>query len=375
MISRLEGMQSLSPSYLFPEINRRKNLFLEGHPGVKLTNLGIGDTKLPLPKVIAQALSQASLELGTHEGYSGYGHEQGLLELREKICGAFYPHLSPEEIFISDGAKSDIGRLQNLFGGKICVGLQDPTYPVYVEGSIVQGVQKIKRLPCTLENDFFPDLDPDLDLFYLCNPNNPTGVAYTHQQLEKIVAFALKHHIIILYDGAYGGYIQNPTLPKTIYEIPGAEKVAIEINSFSKLAGFTGIRLGWTVIPKALTFACGHSIWSDYYRFASTIFNGASNIAQKGGIAVFSDEGWKGTLDNIALTMGNAKRLKERFEKEFKVYGGDNAPYLWVHTPGKLSWDLFQEFLEERHMIVTPGLGYGPSGEHFFRVSAFTSFK
>lgn len=371
MIQRLKGVQALSSSYLFPEINRRKNLFLETNPGVKLMNLGVGDTKLPLPKVVSRALSEASLELGTHEGYMGYGQDQGLLELREKICKAFYPHMSPEEVFISDGAKSEIGRLQNLFGGKICVGLQDPTYPVYVEGSILQGVKEIKRLPCTTENNFFPELSPDIDLLYLCNPNNPTGVAYTHKQLKTIVDFAIKHCIVILYDGAYVGYIQDHSLPKTIYEIPGAEKVAIEINSFSKLAGFTGIRLGWTVIPKALKFECGHPIWNDYYRFASTIFNGASNIAQKGGVAVFSEEGWQGILENIAFTMQNTKRLKEQFEKEFKVYGGENAPYLWVHIPEKLSWDLFQEFLEERHMIVTPGLGYGAAGEHFFRVSGF----
>lgn len=374
MIQRLEGVQSLSPSYLFPEINRRKNLFLEKNPGINLLNLGIGDTKLPLPKVVSDALAKASHELGTRDGYTGYGKEQGLLELREKICQAFYPHLTPDEIFISDGAKSEIGRLQTLFGGGIRVGLQDPAYPVYVEGSILQGVQEIKRLPCTAENNFFPELTPEIDLLYLCNPNNPTGATFTHSQLKKIVDFAIKHHIVILYDGAYVGYIQDHTLPKTIYEIPGAEKVAIEINSFSKLAGFTGIRLGWTVIPKALKFECGHAVWNDYYRFASTIFNGASNIAQKGGLAVFTEEGWAGILENIAVTMRNTKRLKEQFEKEgYQVYGGVNAPYLWVHTPGKLSWDIFQEFLEKRHTIVTPGVGYGPSGEHFFRVSGFTA--
>lgn len=372
MIQRLNKIDTLAPSYLFPEINRRKNLFLKNNPGAVLTNLGIGDTKLPLPQAISEALSKASLDLGTREGYSGYGEGQGLLELREKICQAFYPDRSPEEVFISDGAKSEIGRLQTLFGGKICVGVQDPAYPVYVEGSILQGVETIKRLPCTVENGFFPELSPDIDLFYLCNPNNPTGVAYTQEQLQTIVTFALEHSILILYDGAYAGYIQDPFLPKTIYDIPGAEQVAIEINSFSKLAGFTGIRLGWTVIPKDLKFDSGHLIWNDYNRFASTIFNGASNIAQRGGIAVFSKEGWKGTMENIALTMNNAQRLRKEFEKEFTVYGGKSAPYLWIHTPHKRSWDLFQEFLEERRIIVTPGLGYGPAGEYFFRVSAFS---
>ncbi len=374
MIKRLDTFQLLSPSYLFPEINRRKELFLERHSDVKLTNLGIGDTVLPLPTAVVDALTKASADLGTVEGYSGYGKDQGLLELREKIRDYFYPHLSVDEIFISDGAKSEIGRLQTLFGGKIRVGLQDPAYPVYLDGSILQGVDKIDLLLCHEENHFFPELNPELDLLYICNPNNPTGIAYTHQELKRLVDYALENHIVILYDGAYSGYIQDKTLPQTIYDIPGAEKVAIEVNSFSKLAGFTGIRLGWTIIPKALTFDCGHPIWEDYFRFASTIFNGASNIAQKGGVGVFSEGGWKGTQENIAFTMENAKRLKEQFKGEgYQVYGGENAPYIWVHTPGRLSWDVFQEFMEKRHTIITPGKGYGPSGEHFFRVSAFTS--
>ncbi|MCB1116381.1 MAG: LL-diaminopimelate aminotransferase, partial [Chlamydiia bacterium] len=345
---RLNAVKRLSPSYLFPEINRRKNLFLEKNPDVKLTNLGIGDTKLPLPAVVAQAMAEASLELGTKEGYQGYGNGQGLLELREKICETFYPHLSPEEVFISDGAKSDIGRLQNLLGGGIRVGLQDPAYPVYLEGSILQGIQEIQLLPCTVENGFFPELSPDIDLLYICNPNNPTGAAYTRPELQILVDFAMSHQILILYDGAYAGYIQDEAYPQSIYDIPGAEKVAIEINSFSKLAGFTGIRLGWTVIPKALTFDCGHPLWDDYYRFSSTVFNGASNIAQRGGLAVFSKEGWEGIQKNISSTMQNARTLKKTFEKEFTVYGGEHAPYLWVHTPNRLSWDVFQEFLEKR---------------------------
>ncbi|QVL56782.1 MAG: LL-diaminopimelate aminotransferase [Simkaniaceae bacterium] len=372
MIKRLDVFQALSPSYLFPEINRRKELFLKEHSEVKLTNLGIGDTVLPLPQAVADALSKASAELGTPQGYSGYGKDQGDSELRQKIRETYYPHLSIDEIFISDGAKSEIGRLQTLFGGEIVVGLQDPAYPVYLDGSILQGAKKIHFLPCHPGNNFFPELLPELDLLYICNPNNPTGVVYTYDELKKLVDYALKNEVVILYDGAYAGYIQDEALPKTIYEIPGADKVAIEVNSFSKLAGFTGIRLGWTVIPKALTFDCGHPIWEDYYRFASTIFNGASNIAQKGGVAVFSEEGWKGIQENIAYTMENAKWLKKRFLADgYQVYGGENAPYIWVHTPQRYSWDVFQEFLEKKHLIVTPGKGYGPTGEHFFRVSAF----
>lgn len=372
MIKRLDVFQTLGSSYLFPEINRRKELFLKEHPEAKLMNLGIGDTVLPLPKPVAKALTKAAAELGTSEGYSGYGKDQGNPELREKICKTYYPELSIDEIFISDGAKSEIGRLQTLFGGDISIGLQDPAYPVYLDGSILQGAKDIHLLPCHPENHFFPELTPGVDLLYICNPNNPTGIAYTYDQLKKIVDYALKNKIVILYDGAYSGYIQNPLLPKTIYEIPEAEKVAIEVNSFSKLAGFTGVRLGWTVIPKSLTFDCGYPIWEDYYRFSSTVFNGASNIAQKGGIAVFSKEGWEGIQDNIAYTMENAKCLKDRFTADgYQVYGGVNAPYIWVHTPDRYSWDVFQEFMEQKHMIITPGKGYGAAGEHFFRLSAF----
>jgi LL-diaminopimelate aminotransferase len=372
MLERPLQFKELSPSYLFPEINRRKEAFLKENPTVELLSLGIGDTVLPLPRVIALALEKGAAELGTLEGYSGYGKEQGLLELRTKICSRLYPNLSPEEIYISDGAKSDLGRLQNLFGGKIRVGIQDPTYPVYVDGSILQGVKNIELLPCTSQNGFFPEIPEGLDLLYICNPNNPTGRAYTREELRILVDYALKNRTIILYDGAYFSYIQDSALPRTIYDIPGAEKVAIEINSFSKMAGFSGVRLGWTVIPKGLKFQCGHSIKEDYHRFGCTVFNGASNIAQKGGVAVFTDEGWAAIQESIQYTMTNAKLLKEKFEGEgYSVYGGENAPYLWIETPGRQSWDVFQEFMEKRNLIITPGAGYGPSGEHCIRVSAF----
>ncbi|MEM8727646.1 MAG: LL-diaminopimelate aminotransferase [Chlamydiota bacterium] len=372
MIKRLGVFQALNPSYLFPEINRRKELFLQQHPAVELVDLGIGDTVLPLPKPVANALQKGAAELGTPEGYSGYGKAQGDDELREKIRQTYYPELSVEEIFISDGAKSEVGRLQTFFGADISIGLQDPVYPVYLDGSILQGAKDIRLLPCHPENHFFPELMPDLDLLYICNPNNPTGTVYSYDELKKLVDYALKHRIVILYDGVYSGYIRDPRLPKTIYQIPGAERVAIEVNSFSKLAGFTGVRLGWTVIPRALTFDCGHSIRNDYDRFSSTVFNGASNIAQKGGMAVFSEEGREGIRENIAHTMGNAKLLREHFITEgYRVYGGENAPYIWVETPGRDSWDVFQELMEREHLIVTPGKGFGPTGEHFFRVSSF----
>ncbi len=372
MLKRHAAFEKLSPSYLFPEIQRRKEVYLKENPGAQLISLGIGDTVLPLPPVIAEALAKAALELGTEKGYSGYGKEQGLQPLREGLVSRFYPHLSPDEIFISDGAKSDLGRLQALFGGSLTVGIQDPAYPVYLDGSILQGVQEIKLLPCTPENNFFPTLPPGIDLLYFCNPNNPTGKACTYEELEKIVAYAKKNKTLILYDSAYAAFIQDPALPKTIYDIPGAEEVAIEIGSFSKMAGFTGIRLGWTVIPRKLTFSCGSPIAKDYHRFASTIFNGASNIVQKGGIAALTDTGYAALQKNITYTQENSALLKKAFSKMgYAIYGGDNAPYLWIATPGRQSWDVFQEFLEEKHLIVTPGKGYGPSGEHFIRASAF----
>ncbi|MCB1106764.1 MAG: LL-diaminopimelate aminotransferase [Chlamydiia bacterium] len=372
MLKRPSSFHKLSPSYLFPEINRRKEAFLKENPHVELLSLGIGDTVFPLPQVIAKALEKGGAALGTKEGYVGYGQEQGNLKLRTMICERLYPHLTPDEIFISDGAKSDIGRLQNLFGSQVRVGIQDPTYPVYVDGSILQGVQKITLLPCTAKNHFNPKIPKEIDLLYLCNPNNPTGKALSFEELAQIVDFAKTHSITILYDGAYFSYIQDPNLPKSIYDIPGAENVAIEVNSFSKMAGFSGIRLGWTILPKKLKFQCGHSIREDFLRFACTVFNGASNIAQWGGEAVFSDEGWEAIQQPIQYTMKNSKLLKKAFQKEgFTVHGGEHAPYLWIETPHRSSWEVFQEFMEKRHIIVTPGAGYGPSGEHFIRVSAF----
>ena len=372
MIKRRASFEKLERSYLFTEMAFRKERFLKKHPQAKLINLGIGDTFLPLSPFVSETLSAFAKGLGTSEGYVGYGGVQGSLQLREKICAFYYPNRSVDEIFISDGAKGDISRLQTLFGKDLSIALQDPTYPVYLEGSIVQGIETIHLLPCLPDNNFFPTSVPKVDLLYICNPNNPTGVAYSFKALQSLVDWALHHHSLIIYDGAYSAYIQDPSLPKTIYEIPNAEKVAIEVNSFSKLAGFTGVRLGWTVVPKALTFDSGHLVWEDYFRLFSTVFNGPSNIAQEGGVAVFSKEGWKGVQDQVAYIIESARRLKKVFiDQGFVVYGGDHAPYLWVETPGRDSWDLFQEFLEKKGMIVTPGGGFGLSGNHFFRLSAF----
>lgn len=375
MVKRRSIFQDLPDSYLFPEINRRKKTFLEKNPDTSLISLGVGDTVKPLPYFVAKKMSEAATALGSNKGYSGYGDEQGLLSLREKICERFYgEQIVSDEVYISDGAKSDICRLQTLFGRDIKVALQDPAYPVYLEGSIVQSVETLSLMPSLPENDFFPDLSnlPFHDLLYICHPNNPTGVTYSYEQLQTLVDYAIAHKSIILFDVAYAAFIQDTSVPRSIYEIPNAEKVAIEIGSFSKMAGFSGIRLGWSVVPKGLMYESGSAIWKDWKRLSATIYNGASNIAQYGGLAALEDEGWKKNREIIDQYQHNASRLKNGFEAlGQKVFGGVNAPYFWVHYPERDSWDVFQEFLEEKNLIITPGRGFGPSGEHYIRVSAF----
>ncbi len=360
----------LSASYLFKEVRRRRKEFIEKNPDAKLISLGIGDTTEALPEVISEAFSEAASKLSTPQGYSGYGPEQGESAFREKLSEKIYGgKVAPDEIFVSDGAKCDIGRLQWLFGGDITISVQDPAYPVYVDGSKLANVKKIISLPCTPENGFFCDLK-EADLHYFSSPNNPTGAVLTHNQLEKIVNFALENGSLILFDAAYAHYIRDPSYPRSIYEIPEAKKCAIEVGSFSKLAGFSGVRLGWTVVPESLKYSDGTSIRSDWNRVVTTIFNGASRLSQAGGIAV---------LDNLPLIektilfyLENAALLKEALSS-YDVYGGENSPYLWVRVKGKNSWETFQEFLEKFHIITTPGSGFGACGEGFLRLSAFGS--
>lgn len=297
--------------------------------------------------------------------------------LREQIASKIYGNsVGNEEIFISDGAKCDLGRLQMLFGGDISIAVQDPAYPVYIEGSQMQGVKEIVFMTCCSENHFFPHLTtlPRTDLIYFCSPNNPTGAVATRDQLKALVQKARSNRSIIIFDSAYAHYIQEPDLPKSIYEIEGAKEVAIEINSFSKIAGFTGVRLGWTVIPKELKYDDGSSVKTDWNRLTSTIFNGASNIAQAGGYAVLDREGWKEVAKLTKFYLENAFILKKALEGlGYMVFGGINAPYLWVHFAGQNSWAVFQKFLNEYHLVTTPGLGFGPAGEEYLRFSAFGS--
>lgn len=375
MVKRNPNFKSLSENYLFPEVARRVKAFKHQNPHVELISLSIGDTSQPLSATISKMLKKKSEELGTHAGYHGYGPEQGALSLRKKIAHVFYSDtISPEEIFISDGAKCDIGRLQLLFGAQASIAVQDPTYPVYVDSKLIVGCHPIAYLPCTPQNNFFPDpkLLPAVDLLYLCSPNNPTGSTATKEQLKSIVSWAKKNGALIVYDAAYAAFIQDPDLPKSIYEIAGAKEVAIEVSSFSKFAGFTGIRLGWTVIPKGLRFEQYESVHQDYTRLITTFFNGASILSQAGAEAALSENGLEEIQRTINFYMENASLIRHALQiKGYKIYGGMNAPYLWVDFGEKKSWELFQHLMEETHLITTPGSGFGLCGEGFLRFSAF----
>lgn len=387
MVKRNAHLAKLHSNYLFPEINKRKLAYLKKNPDAKLISLGIGDTTEPLPEFVSKYMASITEALGTAKGYSGYGPEQGQSILRKLIAEKMYAkhHIEFDEVFVSDGSKCDIGRLQILFGSNIQTAVQDPSYPVYVDTSVILGQTQqfdvsskhykgITYLVCNPENSFFPDFSNQhsMDLIYFCSPNNPTGAVATHKQLEKLVSFAKQNRSIIIYDAAYSSFIQDPALPRSIYEIPGSREVAIELGSFSKMIGFTGVRLGWSIVPKELKFDDGHCVHADWNRINSTMFNGASSIAQAGGIAALQPEGQKGMQQLVAYYMENASILCKLFkELNFEVHGGTNAPYLWVKFPKFNSWDAFEHLLEKANVVCTPGSGFGPSGEGFLRFSAF----
>ncbi|KAG8645742.1 LL-diaminopimelate aminotransferase, chloroplastic isoform X1 [Manihot esculenta] len=385
-VSRNANMAKLQAGYLFPEIARRRNAHLEKYPDSKVISLGIGDTTEPIPEVITSAMAKRAQALSTLEGYSGYGAEQGEKPLRAAIASTFYQDLGIEEddIFVSDGAKCDISRLQLLFGSEITVAVQDPSYPAYVDSSVIIGQTglyekdaekygKIEYMRCNPENGFFPDLSKvsRADMIFFCSPNNPTGSAATREQLTQLVQFAKDNGSIIVYDSAYAMYITDDK-PRSIFEIPGAKEVALETVSFSKYAGFTGVRLGWTVVPKELLFSDGFPVAKDFNRIVCTCFNGASNVVQAGGLACLSPEGRNAMQKVVGFYKENAEIIMDTFTSlGFNVYGGRNAPYVWVHFPGRSSWDVFSEILEKTHVVTTPGSGFGPGGEGFIRVSAF----
>ncbi|XP_022149209.1 LL-diaminopimelate aminotransferase, chloroplastic [Momordica charantia] len=385
-VSRNANLAKLQAGYLFPEIARRRSAHLLKYPDAKVISLGIGDTTEPIPEVITSAMAKRSHALSTLEGYSGYGSEQGEKPVRALIGKTFYSDLGIEEddIFVSDGAKCDITRLQLVFGSNVSMAVQDPSYPAYVDSSVILGqtglynkdVQKysnIEYMRCTPENGFFPDFSkvPRTDIIFFCSPNNPTGSAASREQLTQLVQFAKKNGSIIVYDSAYAMYMSEDN-PSSIFEIPGAKEVAIETSSFSKYAGFTGVRLGWTVVPKELLFSDGFPVAKDFNRIVSTCFNGASNVAQAGGLACLSPDGLEAMRGVIGFYKENSSIIMDTFNSlGFNVYGGKNAPYVWVHFPGRSSWDVFAEILEKTHVVTTPGSGFGPGGEGFVRVSAF----
>lgn len=377
MIKRNPHFTQLSQNYLFPEIHRRKLEFQSKNPHACLISLGVGDTTQPIPPSIVQEMVKKAQALGTAEGYTGYGPPFGNEPLREKIASTYYKGLiDKEDVFVSDGAKCDIGRLQLLFGSEVSVAIQDPAYPVYLDGCKIHGNKKIFPLPCSPENDFFPDLEhaAGANLIYFCSPNNPTGAVATRHQLEQLVSFAKKTGAIILFDSAYACYISHPDHPKSIYEIEGAKEAAIEISSFSKIAGFTGVRLGWTIVPEQLKFSDGSSVKRDWMRLTSTLFNGACNISQQGGMAILCEQGQAEVQQLITFYMENARLIREAAEKKgWEVYGGGDAPYIWIRFKEENSWDVFQQLLEKAHLVTTPGAGFGPEGHHFIRMTAFGS--
>jgi LL-diaminopimelate aminotransferase len=388
MIKRNPCIANIKAGYLFPEIAKRRREFLAAHPDAaepesRVISLGVGNTTEPILPHIDRGLTEGARRLGTLEGYSGYADE-GFEELRRRISSVFYRGaFGIDEVFISDGAKCDIGRLQLLFGAGTPVAVQDPSYPVYVDGSVLigaagpwegSGYRGISYLPCTAENDYFPDLSrlPRDGLIYFCSPNNPTGAAANKDQLAALVKAARERGSIIVFDAAYAEYIRDPALPKSVFEIEGAETCAVEVNSFSKPAGFTGVRLGWTVVPKALAYAGGESLNADWARVCGTIFNGASNIAQYGGLASLEPEGLKEIRELCDFYLGNATLIRAALRKVgISCVGGDNSPYIWARFPGRDSWEVFTEILEKCRVLTTPGAGFGPAGQSFVRFSAF----
>lgn len=378
-----ENYLKLAGGYLFPEIGRRVKAFQEKNPKASLIRLGIGDVVLPLVPSVIKALHEGVDELSQQETFKGYGPEQGYPFLINAIIENDYKPrgvgLKPSEVFISDGSKCDTGNIQEIFSPACRVAVTDPVYPVYVDSNIMAGRSgKIVYLPMTDEDHFTPPLPKEkVDLIYLCSPNNPTGVALQRPTLKAWVDYAHKHQSVILFDAAYEAYIHDKEIPHSIFEIPGADEVAIEFRSFSKTAGFTGLRCAITVIPEKVmgTDEAGNQVSfnSLWLRRQTTKFNGASYPVQKGAAAVYSPEGKKEIAGQIAYTMENAKIIREGISKTgLKVFGGINAPYVWVKTPkGIDSWTFFDKLLNEAHIVGTPGAGFGPSGEGYFRLSAF----
>lgn len=389
-----ENYLKLQGSYLFAEIAHRVQKFKAENPEAEVISLGIGDVTLPLPQVSIEAMHKAVDEMANKETFRGYGPEQGYAFLREKIRDVIYKSrgvdIETDEIFVSDGAKSDCGNIQEIFGVDNTIAITDPVYPVYLDTNIMAGrtglvkedgtFEGVVYMPCTAENNFTPELPKQhVDMIYLCSPNNPTGTTLSRDELAKWVKYAKENKSIILYDAAYSYYITEEDVPHTIYEIEGAKEVAIEFRSFSKTAGFTGTRCGYIVLPKAVK---GYTkdgkeqalnpLWN---RRHTTKFNGTPYIIQRGAEAVLTEEGQKQVKEMVGYYMENAKIIREGLASlGLIVFGGVNSPYVWLKVPaGMTSWDFFDKLLHEANIVGTPGSGFGPSGENYFRLTAFGS--
>ena len=391
MLQINENFLKLSDNYLFADIAKKVHAFRNQHPELSVISLGIGDVTQPLPAACIEAMQKAVTEMGSSASFHGYGPEQGYDFLRRAILKNEYEsrgvQLELNEIFISDGAKSDCGNIGDILGIQNTVAITDPVYPVYIDSNVMSGRagmwknerwSRINYLPCNQENRFIPSLPAQpADIIYLCYPNNPTGTVLTKEELQKWVDYALEHQSLILYDAAYEAYIQNADIPHSIYELEGARQCAIELRSFSKTAGFTGVRCGYTIIPQELTAttSCGEKIKLNalWNRRQCTKFNGTSYITQRGAEAIYTSEGKQQVRKTIDYYMANARTMKTALQQMgYDVTGGENAPYLWVKTPDNLSsWQFFDHLLNQAQVIVTPGVGFGPSGEGYVRLTAF----
>lgn len=395
MITINENYLKLQDSYLFSTIAKRIEKFTKEHPDKKIIKLGIGDVTLPIAEVVGEAMKKATEEMLKKETFRGYGPEQGYDFLREKIAKYDYEALGvtieTDEIFVSDGAKCDTGNIGEIFGQDNVIAITDPVYPVYLDTNIMAGrtgeynektakFENVAYLPTTAKNNFIPELPTKkVDMIYLCFPNNPTGTVLTKEELARWVTYAKENKAIILFDGAYEAFITEEGIPHSIYEIEGAKEVAIEFRSFSKTAGFTGVRCAYTVVPKELKAYTKegkeislNQLWN---RRQCTKFNGVPYITQRAAEAIYSEEGQKQIKQNIAYYQENAKLIVEGLQKEgYTVFGGKNAPYIWLRVPESYtSWEFFDYLLEKANVVGTPGSGFGPSGEGYFRLTAFGS--
>lgn len=396
MVKLNKNFFELQDSYLFTTVNRKMREYKAKHPDKKIINLGIGDVTKPLPNVIVEAMKNACDEMVNAHTFRGYGPEQGYDFLKDKIIEYDYNSrgisLDKDEVFVSDGSKCDVGNIVDLFENDNIVAITDPVYPVYLDTNIIAGrsgaynkdvnrYENIIYMPCNKENSFVPEIpDKVSDIIYLCYPNNPTGTVLNKEELKKWVDFARANDSIILFDSAYEAYITEENIPHSIYEIEGAKEAAIEFRSFSKTAGFTGIRCAYTIVPKELERKVMFngaeekgSLNKMWNRRHCTKFNGVSYITQRGAEAVYSKEAKEQLKENIKYYMGNAQIIKEKFiEAGMNVYGGVNAPYVWVEVPkGETSWEFFDEMIEKYGIVGTPGSGFGPSGEGYFRLTGF----